>query len=264
MTELHRAEAGALQYGLRVARPSGSSCWSLRSPPPSGWSPGEWPITAAVGVPLVASLILVYRAEGLRVCGITWHGSSIRWKIRPIWYVPLFLAPTLSLMNYLIQRLIGVPLHAEPANLLVMIPLLFVLFVLGIGEEADGRAQRIRCRRAGALTTAVVLGLVTSLWHLVPLVKMGHSAMWIAWWTVWSVPLRIFILWVYNNTGKSLFAAIVMHAMINLSSSSPFIPRVGSHWDLLILAVLTWIAAIVVVGVWGPTLAARRGSRDGE
>ena len=46
----------------------------------------------------------------------------------------------------------------------------------------------------GGLTTAVVLGLVTSLWHLMPLVKMGHSAMWIAWWwTVWSVPLRIFI-----------------------------------------------------------------------
>ena len=119
--------------------------------------------------------------------------------------------------------------------------------------------QRIRCRRAErALTTAVVLGLVTSLWHLVPLVKMGHSALWIAWWTVWSVPLRIFILWVYNNTAKSLFAAIVMHATINLSSSSPFIPRVGSHWDLLILAVLTWIVAIVLVGVWGRTL--RRGA----
>ena len=43
---------------------------------------------------------------------------------------------------------------------------------------------------------------------------------------MWSVPLRIFILWVYNNTAKSLFAAIVMHATINLSSSSPFIPRV--------------------------------------
>jgi hypothetical protein len=73
-----------------------------------------------------------------------------------------------------------------------------------------------------------------------------------------------FILWVYNNTAKSLFAAIVMHATINLSSSSPFIPRVGSHWDMLILAVLTWIVAIVLVGVWGPdTLAARRDSRGG-
>jgi CAAX protease family protein len=213
---------------------------------------------------------LVYRAEGLR--GVRNHLARVfdQWKIRPIWYVPLFLlAPTLSFLNYLIQRLIGLPLHAEQANVLVMIPLLFVLFfVLGIGEEAGwtGYASDPLQARWTALTTAVVLGLVTSLWHLVPLLKMGHSALWIVWWTVWLVPLRIFILWVYNNTSKSLFAAIMMHAMINLSSSSPFIPRVGSHWDMLILAVLTWIAAIVVVGVWGPnTLAARRDSRaDGR
>ena len=116
--------------------------------------PGEWPITAAVGVPLVASLILVYRAEGFR--GVRNHLARVfdQWKIRPIWYVPLFLlAPTLSLMNYLIQRLIGVPLHAEPANLLVTIPLLFVLFfVLGIGEEAGWpvyAADPLQARWAG-------------------------------------------------------------------------------------------------------------------
>ena len=65
-------------------------------------------------------------------------GVFDQWKIRPIWYVPLFLlAPTLSFLNYLIQRLVGLALHAGPANVVVMIPLLFVLFfVLGIGEEA--------------------------------------------------------------------------------------------------------------------------------
>jgi membrane protease YdiL (CAAX protease family) len=262
-------EAGALQYGLRMRSPVRffALVFALSAPI---WlvEPGEWPITAAVGVPLVASLILVYRAEGLR--GVRNHLAGVldQWKVRPIWYVPLFLlAPTLSFLNYLIQRLIGLPLQAESANVVVMVPLLFVLFfVLGIGEEAGwtGYATDPLQARWSALTTAVVLGLVTSLWHLVPLVKMGHSALWIAWWTVWSVPLRIFILWVYNNTAKSLFAAIVMHATINLSSSSPFIPRVGSHWDMLILAVLTWIVAIVLVGVWGPdTLAARRDSRGG-
>jgi CAAX protease family protein len=183
--------------------------------------------------------------------------------------VPLFLlAPTLSLLNYLVQRYMGLPLHAEPANVLLMIPLLFLLFfVLGIGEEAGwtGYATDPLQSRWSALATAIMLGLVTSLWHFVPLVKMGHSALWIAWWTVWSVPLRIFILWIYNNTSKSLFAAIVMHAMINLSSSSPFIPRVGSHWDMIILTLLTWTAAIVMVGIWGPrTLAARRRSNGSK
>jgi membrane protease YdiL (CAAX protease family) len=222
--------------------------------------PGRWPITAAVGMPLVAALILVYREEGLS--GVRNHLARIfdLRKIRPVWYLPLFLlAPTLSLLNYLIQRSMGLPLHAEPANVLVMIPLLFIgFFVLGIGEEAGwtGYATDPLQSRWSALATAILLGLATSLWHLVPLVKMGRSALWIAWWTVWSVPLRIFIVWIYNNTGKSLFAAIVMHAMINLSSSSPFLPRVGSHWDMIILALLTWSAALVIVGVWKPdTLA---------
>ena len=71
-------------------------------------------------------------------------GVFDQWKIRqPIWYVPLFLlAPTLSFLNYLIQRLMGLALHAGPANVVVMIPPFFVLFfVLGIGEEADGRVK---------------------------------------------------------------------------------------------------------------------------
>ena len=39
--------------------------------------------------------------------------------------------------------------------------------------------------------------------------------------------------------------------------------RLASQWDMIILAVLTWTAAIVAVAFWGPnTLAARRGSRD--
>jgi CAAX protease family protein len=47
--------------------------------------PGEWPITAAVGMPLVAALILVYRAEGLG--GVRKHLARIfdQRKIRPIW-----------------------------------------------------------------------------------------------------------------------------------------------------------------------------------
>ena len=51
--------------------------------------PADWPITAAVGVPLLASLILVYRAEGLS--GVRHHLARKfdQEKIRPIWYVPL-------------------------------------------------------------------------------------------------------------------------------------------------------------------------------
>jgi hypothetical protein len=111
-------------------------------------------------MPLVAALILVYRAEGLS--GVRDHLAQVfdQRKIRPI--MPLFLlAPTLSFLNYLIQRCMGLPLHAEPANVLVMIPLLFVLFfVLAIGEEAGwtGYATDPLQSRWSALATAIMLG----------------------------------------------------------------------------------------------------------
>jgi hypothetical protein len=46
-------------------------------------------------------------------------------------------------------------------------------------------------------------------------------------------------------------AAVVFHAMLNLSSSSPFIPKNDSPWDLAILGVITVITAVLVTMGWG-------------
>lgn len=226
--------------------------------------PADWPITAAVGVPLVAALILTYRDEGVagvrRLSRRVFDCGKIR---KRVWYLPIILlTPILSLLAYGVMRAIGLPLRAEPYNLSLTIPLLFVLFfILAIGEEVGwtGYATDPLQARWGALTTALVLGSVTSLWHLVPLIRMGRTPAWIAWWVVWSIPLRIFTLWLYNNTGKSLFAAIFFHAMVNLSTASPFIPRHGSHWDMAVIGVITAIASVIVTFLWGSrTLAEYR------
>ena len=101
--------------------------------------PRDWPITASVGAPLLAAVILVYREEG--------GGRGVRrilsrvfdkWRIRKrIWYVPIiFLMPLLYLLSYLVMRLMGLPFPDEPYFPLLLIPLLFVLFfILAIGEE---------------------------------------------------------------------------------------------------------------------------------
>jgi membrane protease YdiL (CAAX protease family) len=103
--------------------------------------PRDWPISASVGAPLLAALILVYREEG--------GGPGVRrilsrvfdqWRIRKrIWYVPIiFLMPLLYLLTYGVMRLMGLPVPGRTASFL-MIPLLFVLFfILAIGEEVDG------------------------------------------------------------------------------------------------------------------------------
>jgi membrane protease YdiL (CAAX protease family) len=218
--------------------------------------PGDWPITAAVVVPMLAALILVYREEGAggvrRLLGRVFDYRRIRNKA---WYVPIILLwPLLALLAYLVTRLIGLPVSAEWSNPLLAAPLLFALFfVLAIGEEPGwtGYATDPLLRRHSALATGLILGLVSSLWHLAPLINMGRSPAWIAWWVVWAVPLRILFVWIYNNTGKSLFAVVVFHAMLNLSTSSPFIPRNDSPWDPAIIGVITVISAVLVTIGWG-------------
>ena len=46
----------------------------------------------------------------------------------------------------------------------------------------------------------------------VPLVQVGRAATWIAWWSLNTVGLRVLIVWLFNNTGKSVFAATLFHA----------------------------------------------------
>ena len=219
--------------------------------------PGDWPISAAVIVPLLAALILVYRVEGAggvrRLLGRVFEYRRIRNRA---WYVPIvFLWPLIALLAYLVTRLMGLSTSAEWSSPFVATPLLFALFfILAIGEEPGwtGYATDPLLRRHSALATGLILGLVSSLWHLAPLINMGRSATWIAWWVVWAVPLRILFVWIYQNTGKSLFAAVVFHAMLNLSSSGPFIPKNDSPWDPAILGVITVITAVLVTigGGW--------------
>ena len=80
--------------------------------------PRDWPISASVGAPLIAALILVYREAG---------GGGVRrllrrildqWRIRSkIWYVPtIFLMPLIYLLTFGVMRLIGLPLPNKPTT----------------------------------------------------------------------------------------------------------------------------------------------------
>jgi hypothetical protein len=57
------------------------------------------------------------------------------------------------------------------------------------------------------------------------------------------------MVWIFNNTGKSVFAVILFHTMINIS---PYlIPDYGSHYDPFIFAVLLFITVLVITFLWG-------------
>ena len=96
----------------------------------------------------------------------------------------IFLMPLLYLLSYLVMRLMGLPFPDEPYFPFLLIPLLFVLFfILAIGEEVGwtGYVTDPMQGRWNALPTGIILGLVTAIWHFVPLIQMGRTPTWIAW-----------------------------------------------------------------------------------
>ena len=111
--------------------------------------------------------------------------------------------------------------------------------------------------RWGALRASLLLGLVGVLWHLTPLVLMGRSLTWIAWWCLYALTFRIFTAWIYNNTGKSVFAAALFHATLNLAYA--LFPVYGSHFDIRFAALVMTGTALVVVVVWRPKTLTRTG-----
>lgn len=51
-----------------------------------------------------------------------------------------------------------------------------------------------------------------------PLIQVGHGFAWIAGWFAGTVAARVLIVWLHNNTGRGVFAAILFHAMLNVTA----------------------------------------------
>ncbi len=63
------------------------------------------------------------------------------------------------------------------------------------------------------------------------------------------------VVWLCNNTGKSVFATALFHAMTNVSGL--LFPIHGSYYDPRITGLITTCAEELVTDVWGPRTLAR-------
>jgi membrane protease YdiL (CAAX protease family) len=209
--------------------------------------------------PMAAALILVHRERGragvTELLGRSFDYCRIRAKR---WYVPiLLLMAIVNLVVFGLMRWMEMPVP-PPQILVPAAPLMFVAFFVGaLGEELgwSGYITDPMQQRWNALQTGLLLGLVAVLWHLVPLLLMGRSPSWIAWWCLYALAARILIVWLYNNTGNSVFAVALFHATLNLSWM--LFPVNGSHFDMRVGGVTMAIVAAVVTMVWGPATLTR-------
>ncbi|MDV2481904.1 CPBP family intramembrane metalloprotease [Methanoculleus sp. Wushi-C6] len=223
--------------------------------------PLNLPVSAFMIVcPALAASILVRREEGAGgVARLLARVADFR-KIRAVWYLPiLLLMPAIMLLSYGVMLLSGRPLPADPFVPYLLIPVFVPLFFIAAAFEEIGwmgyAADPLQERRS-ALTTALIIGAVWAAWHSIPWLLL-NTPTWAAGQALSTVALRVLIVWLYNNTRKSVFAATLFHGMMNVAEFS--FPNLGSHYDPVVSGAIASAVAVVVVFLRGPeTLAGWR------
>jgi hypothetical protein len=67
------------------------------------------------------------------------------------------------------------------------------------------------------------------------------------------------MVWLYNNTGRSMFAVVAFHATVNIGETVwPFYGTSGPlAYDPFIAFILLAVTAAIVTFLWGPKTLAR-------
>ena len=218
------------------------------------------PISALMAfTPAIAALALAYKENGaggaMRLLGRALDFSRIS-GVR--WYLAaLLLMPLVFFLEYGVLRLSGA-LPPDPQVSFAEVPVFFAMFFFGaVGEELGWQGfafARLRERRT-ALVASIILGSIWALWHVIPFVQTGRSVDWIIWQCLSTVALRVVIVWLFVNAGKSVFIAVLVHTMYNLAWS--LFPNHGSHYDPFVTFAILALAAGAAVALWGPATFAK-------
>ena len=233
--------------------------WLVGSLTPLQILPGL-PVSALmIIVPVAAASILIYReSKWAGVVALLKRSFDYKQIRAKIWYIPIFLLmPGVMAASYGVIRWMGMPVPPPQFSLLTALVMFIAFFFAGLCEELGwlGYAFDPMEQRSNALRAGIILGLIGSTWHVVPLLQADRSPAWIAWWYLYSVSLRILTIWIYNNTGKSIFAAALTHSMINLSWQ--LFPINSSYFDPQITGLILAVVVIVVTVIWGPQRLSR-------
>ena len=225
-----------------------------------------------LAMPAVAALILIYRENGKAgVTALLKRTYDFRDIKSKIWYLPILLIyPSISFLGYWILRLSGASLPAPQFSLVVLLGYSTV-FLMTFGEELGltGYAIDPLQQRYSALTSGVLIGLIQAGYHIPGFIISGYYSFdWIFWHVLYTIVGRILFVWVYNNSGKSLFSTALFHwtfglytilwPVTNLQKAPPvYDPRIASVIVIAYVAIVTFL--------WGSkTLAQYRFARSGE
>jgi membrane protease YdiL (CAAX protease family) len=222
----------------------------------------DLPISSLMGIcPIVAGVILVYRQNGSDgVKSLLKRSFDYKRITRKIWYLLILsLMPMIVILVNGFMGRISIAFPGPQIPVLMVLVAVLLYFIEALAEEVgwQGYAFDPMQARWNALTASIILGIVWAAWHIIPFIQMHQPASWIVWQSINIVVTRIIIVWIYNNTGRSVFAIILYHTMYNVSTV--LLPMFGLIYDPIITTIILSAIALVVIFLWGPkTLASYR------
>jgi membrane protease YdiL (CAAX protease family) len=212
-----------------------------------------------LAMPAVAALILSFRESGRGgVTALLKRTYDFR-RIRPgAWYLPIFLIyPSIGLLDVLIQRLMGTSIPSPRFSIIALIGYSTVFF-LTFGEELGltGYAISALQERHSALVSGVILGLLWASYHIPGFIISGYySYDWVVWHSLYIIAGRVLFVWVYNNSGKSLFSMALFHSTFGLFwilwPQAENLQKTPPVYDPRIAALVTVSYVAIVTLLWG-------------
>jgi len=195
------------------------------------------------------------------------------WRVGWKWYLaPFLLAPALIIGGvYLNAALTGVPpdfstvmayeIFGKSAYLPLFILPFFMVDFIANGEEIGWRGYVLPRLQAkyGALTSALILGVIWGFWHL-PKYLTHWDTVSFAWFMAHTTIVSVLYTWLYNGTKGSLLLVTLFHAASN--ATGVFMPMAntvssGNMGAYIIFILLEMAAAIIIVIVTGPERLSR-------
>lgn len=221
------------------------------------------------GVPVGAAMVvvpgLVAIALAARVAGV---GGALRWlrfallpdmtASRSWFLIAVLTPPAIMIATYVVMREVGYDMPEPELKIDRLFTLLLIFLVPALLEELgwSGYAIDSLQDKKSALSASSIVGGAWAAWHFVPLLQVGRTVGWIAWWSLGTIALRIIITWIYNNSGRSCLAAAIAHASENVSWQA--FPNNGSHYDPGWHGVVLVIASGAIVLMFGGKDLTRR------
>lgn len=223
------------------------------------------PIPKTLGLLVFPAMLLGPSVSGILLTALIDGRAGLRdllsrickWKVAAHWYAVLLIPPALVLATLFLLRL-TISGRFSPNNFYIGI-----LFGIpaGIFEEIGwtGFAYPRMASHWGVLKSAIVLGILWSLWHLPAVNFLGasapHGPNWLPFFLAFGfamTAMRVLICWQYSGS-KSVLLAQLMH-ISSTGALVVFSPPVSSARETLWYAVYgcaLWLIVAVVVRIAG-------------